>query len=143
MIKKMILATVERENSLREPSQFKMRFESFYQLRKYEKEEIESTIKEIKQLADEELDVIIQDEFSCGKIEKLHTIGQYQIIEYVSTDVDTEEWQIRYKPFVNYNDIPVSYTSLDDAILAAISHSKLDFNGAMYATGFIKKMLEV
>lgn len=56
--------------------------------------------------------------FVWGKIEDVHTVGDYQIIEYTSKSDKRRSFHV----YLNFRDTNVSYSSLDEALAGAIAY---------------------
>lgn len=80
----------------------------------------------------------LENKFTWGKIIKIHTIGNFQIVEYE----DQEENKILYHVYVNFDDMNISYYDLESALIFAIAYNKSkNHNTSNYATKFFMKML--
>ena len=78
---------------------------------------------------DEKLE-LIEEEFSWGRVVKIHCIGEYQIVEYV----DRRDHTTRYHGYINYTDASNSYSSLDAALVGCVGckHEGRGGRAAMY-----------
>ena len=59
---------------------------------------------------------LISEEFTCGRILDIHCVNNYQIIEYENKETK----EILWHGYINYNDIDISYQSLDSALIGCI-----------------------
>lgn len=80
----------------------------------------------------------INGEFVWGIIVKIHCIGDYQIIEYT----DGKDKEDKFHVYINFQDTSSSYSTLDNALIGAITQNKLEANEARWASSFIQKMLK-
>ena len=73
---------------------------------------------------------LITDEYSWGKVIKVHCIGEYQIVESIKNN----ESKTHYHGYINYIDTNTSYSSLDSALIGCIGIKYEGGNGraAMY-----------
>lgn len=73
---------------------------------------------------------LIEKEFAWGVIKDIHSIGDYQIVEYI----DQKDKNICYHGYVDYKDTNESYSSLDSALVGCIGYKYEGRNGraAMY-----------
>ena len=55
--------------------------------------------------------------FTWGTVIKVHTLGEYDIVEYLHIDGG----DISFKPFINGLSYPRSYGNLEQAIIGAIA----------------------
>ena len=86
----------------------------------------------------------IRKNFSWGPIVEIHTIGDYQIVEYnpeifencCGTGKYSDETQ--FHVYVNYDSAGVSYSSLDKAIIGAIC---VKYDGTHDADEYIFRMI--
>lgn len=70
-------------------------------------------------------------EFVWGPIQKIHQIGEYQIVEYLwdrsraaaGSDV-SDHGKTFYSPFLNGRAVGRSYRSLDGALVGVIAHKR-------------------
>lgn len=60
----------------------------------------------------------IKADFSWGRIINVHTIGEYQIIEYMPRN--DKENKVLFHPYIKFNDTHTSYETLDKAITGVI-----------------------
>ena len=65
----------------------------------------------------------ITESFVWGPIIKVHTIAEYQIIEYEQDGITL------FHPYINYNDTSTSYEALDRALTGAICEKFEGGNG--------------
>ena len=77
----------------------------------------------------------LQEKFVVGEVIDWYCIGDYQISEYV------RDGEIRYHVYINYEDTCRSYSTLDGAIIGAISQ-KYD-RCTTRADRYICKMLDI
>ena len=60
----------------------------------------------------------IKTDFSWGEIIDIHTIGEYQIIEYIPRN--DEEHKVLFHAYIKFNDAHNSYETLEKAITGVI-----------------------
>ena len=96
----------------------------------------EITEETIEPITFDEKILYIQRNFKWGPVVKTHTIGEYQIIEYISNDV------VRFYTYINFNSCNTSYTSLDAALIGVIATNGLDAYESRYATTCILRILK-
>ena len=76
----------------------------------------------------------IETTFVWGEVIKIHSVGEYQIIEYI------KEEEKSFHPYINYNDTSMSYESLDQALTGVICEKIEGGNGK--ANKYLWKMLK-
>ena len=76
----------------------------------------------------------IETTFVWGEVMKIHSVGEYQIIEYI------KEGEKSFHPYINYNDTSMSYESLDQALTGVICEKIEGGNGK--ANMYLWKMLK-
>ena len=88
------------------------------------------TEDDVREATHEEKIKLITDEYSWGKVTKVHCIGEYQIIEYESKTAPKHLWHT----YINYADTNNSYMSLDSPLIGCIGRKYEGVNGkaAMY-----------
>ena len=93
------------------------------------------TENDVREATHEEKIKLITDEYSWGKVIKVHCIGEYQIVEFI----ENNESKTHYHGYVNYNDTNTSYNSLDSALIGCIGIKYEGGNGK--AAMYFKKMV--
>ena len=79
--------------------------------------------------------------FTWGELIKIHTIGEYDIIEYFDKDEDGKTTiTIQFHLYVFNEDTCRSYDSLDEALLGAIAY-KYEGSNCHHLVEYIKRML--
>ncbi len=78
----------------------------------------------------------IEYDFGWGTVVKTHTIGEYQIIEYVNKEIH------HFSSYVNFKSCHTSNSSLEAALINAISINSIEVNEARYATTCILRILK-
>jgi len=79
----------------------------------------------------------LENQFTWGKVIKIHTIKNFQIVEY-----EEEENNILYSVHIDFENKHISYTDLESALIFAIAYNKSEnHNTSRYATEFFIKML--
>lgn len=73
------------------------------------------------------------DNLHWGKILKIHEIGEYQIVEFDSFELNSIPLEttgdIRFHPFINHTDTCHTFKTLDEAIIFAIAKKNEGLNG--------------
>ena len=87
------------------------------------------TEDDVREATHEEKIKLITNEYSLGKVIKVHCIGEYQIVEAIGRDGETH-----WHGYINYRDTNTSYSSLDSALIGCIGIKYEGGNGkaAMY-----------
>lgn len=111
-------------------------------VRSYEdlKEVTEENAKEVNSI--ERIEYMKKD-FSWGEVTKVHTVGEYIIFEFISGYELKEEGKtvIMFHAYINYQNIGVSYHSLDSCIVGTIAYK---YDGANSQAGkFFERMVEM
>jgi hypothetical protein len=78
---------------------------------------------------------LISEEFTWGRILDIHCVNNYQIIEYENKGTK----EILWHGYINYNDINISYQSLDSALIGCIGYKYEGGNGR--AASYFEKMI--
>jgi len=78
----------------------------------------------------------IREDFPWGNIIEIHHIGEYQIIEHM------DKGEVRFCPYINFSSCNSSHSSIDTALIGAITKNSIEANEARYATTFILRMLQ-
>ena len=88
------------------------------------------TEDDVREATHEEKIKLITDEYSWGKVTKVHCIGEYQIVEAIKNN----ESRTHYHGYINYDDTNRGYYSLDSALVGCIGIKYEGGNGraAMY-----------
>lgn len=100
----------------------------------------ESQIEELQKLTyteGTEQDYIsyIEQDFHFGKVIKTHTIGEYQIIEYINDD-----GEVRFTAYINYKEMCKAFPSLDETLTDVICYK---YDGAnSQANDYLWKMIK-
>lgn len=83
---------------------------------------------DVREATHEEKLQFIAEEYTWGKVIKIHCIGEYQIVEAIKDN--KSQWH----GYINYLDTNVSYLSLDSALVGCIGIKYEGGNGkaAMY-----------
>jgi hypothetical protein len=76
----------------------------------------------------------IKEDFSWGKVTKYHTIGEYQILEYI-----TSSNEVYFKPYINFEEVSHSYDTLEKAITGVICYKHDGINSQ--ANKFLWRMI--
>jgi hypothetical protein len=76
-------------------------------------------------------------EFPWGQVLQIHSIGDFDIVEYISTD----NGNVYYSVYVDGTDGIGYADTLDEAILTALGYKYLDCNNQF--ASFARKMLEM
>ena len=76
----------------------------------------------------------IETTFAWGEIIKVHSVGEYQIVEYIRREGKS------FHPYINYNDTSMSYESLDQALTGVVCEKIEGGNGR--ANMYLWKMLK-
>lgn len=86
------------------------------------------TEDDVREATHEEKLDLIEREYHCGRVVKIHCVGDYQIVEA------TKDQKIHYHGYINYKDTNTSYYSLDSALVGCIGRKHEGGNGkaAMY-----------
>lgn len=65
---------------------------------------------------------ILEIDFNWGKVQKIHLIGEYQIVEYISSGGSNfEGGELLFHPYIDFKDTHRSYKSLDSALIGVIA----------------------
>jgi hypothetical protein len=83
------------------------------------------TESDITEASEADKIAFIKTRFVWGRIVKVHTVGEYQIIEYV----DRHSNKNRFSGYINYDDLCRSYESLDAALAGVIAIKYEGLNG--------------
>ena len=88
------------------------------------------TEDDVREATHEEKIKLITDEYSWGKVIKVHCIGEYQIVE----SIGKRDGEVHWHGYINYRDTNTSYSSLDSALIGCIGIKYEGGNGkaAMY-----------
>ena len=90
----------------------------------------------IREATHEEKIELITKEFVWGMVTKVHCVGEYQIIEFVKDNGETN-----YHGYINYNDTNRGYCSLDSALVGCIGYKYEGANGR--ASSYFCKMVDM
>lgn len=82
----------------------------------------------------EKVEYLVEN-YTWGKVNEVHCIGEYQILEYV----DSED-SVSFHSYINYDDTCNSFPSLDEALIGCIVFKKVGKNSRL--EHYIPKMLE-
>lgn len=94
--------------------------------RSYRMSELDTvTMSEVDEASEEDKITFLKETFVWGKILKVHTIGEYQIIEYINR-LDNER---KFAGYIDYDDVCRSYSSLDAALAGVIAIKYEGLNG--------------
>ena len=94
------------------------------------------TEDDVREATHEEKIKLITDEYSWGKVTKVHCVGEYQIIESVKENGETN-----YHGYINYYDTNRGYCSLDSALVGCIGYKYEGANGR--ASSYFCKMVDM
>lgn len=74
-------------------------------------------------LSEEERIQAIKGAFVWGKVVKVHTVGEYQIAEYISKSSvkDPEAGETEFHGYIGWSDEHVSFYSLDEALVGLVA----------------------
>lgn len=96
---------------------------------------VEITENDVREATcDEKLD-LIKREYFCGRVIKIHCVGEYQIIEAIKNG--EKHWH----GYINYKNTHTSYQSLDSALVGCIGYKYEGGNGK--AAMYFCKMIDI
>ena len=94
------------------------------------------TENDVREATHEEKIELITKEFVWGRVTKVHCVGEYQIIESVKDNGETN-----YHGYINYDDTNRGYCSLDSALVGCIGYKYEGENGR--ASSYFCKMVDM
>ena len=86
------------------------------------------TENDVREATHKEKINLIKQEYSWGRVLKIHCIGKYQIVKAIKND------ELHWHGYIDYKDTNISYSSLDSALVGCIGYKHEGANGkaAMY-----------
>jgi hypothetical protein len=83
------------------------------------------------------------DLFTWGQILKLHTVGDFTVVEYLDRKVLSFPQRTLFHAYHKHNDLHSSHESLEAALIYCIARKKIDNpNDARYMAMAAAKLLE-
>jgi len=79
------------------------------------------------------------ENFTWGRVVRLHVVGEYEIVEYIAEHVEETKDRTQFHVYVDGRDTNTSAASLDEALAIAISYKYEGPNGR--AARYFMRML--